>query len=51
MGKGEVGKGRGAMAPDFWRFERFMANGHLSELILAQEGRPCTFRAEPYRSF
>lgn len=46
-----VGRGRRARAPDFWRSEKFNANGHLSELVLAQEGRPGTFRVEPYRSF
>lgn len=35
MGKGEVGEERGAMAPDSWRFEGLIANGHLGELTLA----------------
>lgn len=45
------GKGRRTKAPDFWRFEKFSANGHLREQILAQEGRPGSFGVEPYRSF
>lgn len=46
-----MGKGRRAMAPDFWRSEKFSAHGGLGARVLALGERPGNARAEPCGRF